>query len=79
MLAPCYFTGAEKGTGIEFSTSFWRLSAMPAFWREIFFLKACGEFCKRRQLQRSLKMLYEARLINAVEHRDGTTELILSK
>ena len=24
-------------------------------------------------------MLYEARLINAVEHRDGTTELILSK
>jgi len=33
---------------------------------------------ERRQLQRSLKMLYRSRLIKAVEHRDGTTELILS-
>ncbi|OGZ10224.1 MAG: hypothetical protein A3D65_03970 [Candidatus Lloydbacteria bacterium RIFCSPHIGHO2_02_FULL_50_13] len=33
---------------------------------------------EHRQLQRSLKMLYESRLIEAIEHRDRTTELVLS-
>jgi len=34
---------------------------------------------ERRQLQRSLKLLYESQLIRAVECRDGVTELVLSK
>jgi hypothetical protein len=34
---------------------------------------------ERRQFQRSLKSLYESQLIEAIEHRDGTTELVLSK
>ncbi|HEY9585589.1 MAG TPA: hypothetical protein VJJ02_03310 [Candidatus Paceibacterota bacterium] len=34
---------------------------------------------ERRQLQRSLKLLYKSRLVKTIEHRDGTTDLTLSK
>ncbi len=33
----------------------------------------------RRQLQRSIKLLYESHLLETREHRDGTTTLVLSK
>lgn len=34
---------------------------------------------ERRQLQRSIKLLYASHLIETREHKDGTTELVLSK